>query len=170
MAAIAYIYVAECKCNSTCERKRKVTKNQGLRGGERKLLSPEVRSYYLLVLIRNAFPIYIYRDILYSREVALINGRISIICPRERRALVILIKSISGLLERQSWLSTGQPGRTWKMHQGGVVPIYRRYRQVAECVRNAKRGEERFQPANVSLRDRGQKIRPDETTEIKREK
>lgn len=48
---------------------------------------------------------------------------------------------------RTPWVPTvavdRQPGRTWKMHQGRVVPIYRRCRQVAECVRNAKRGKER---------------------------
>lgn len=170
MAAIAYIYIAECKCNSTCERKRKVTKNQGLRGGERKLLSPEVRSYYLLVLIRNAFPIYIYRDVLYSREVA-----------DQRQDLDYLSEGTARTRDshktdfRAPWAPivavdrTARPdlknaSRRCGSHISAIPPSCG---MRAEC---ETRGEERFQPANVSLRDRGQKIKPDETTEIKREK
>jgi len=103
MTEIAYIYAAEFKCNSTCERKRKVTKNRKVRD------SAEVKGNFFRRKLahtisprsKHIFPIYT-----CIRGRPLINGRTSITCPRERRALMILIKPISGLLECQSWPST----------------------------------------------------------------
>lgn len=69
MTEIAYVYAAEFKCNSTCERKRKVTKNRKVRDSakvkgnffRRKL------AHTISPRSKHIFPIYTY---MYSREAA----------------------------------------------------------------------------------------------------
>lgn len=105
-------------------------------------------SLVLLVLVRNAFPIHT-----CIRGRPLIYDRTSIICSRERRAIMILIKLISGLLECQSWLSTVSQAGPEKCIKAEWFPYIGD--TSITCVRNAKHEEEHKFSTGMSLRDRG---------------
>lgn len=123
----------------------KVTKNQEVKD------SPEVKGNFAgsalvhtrtLVLAWNAFPI-------CSREV----GRTSTLSLSLFLEGTVRTRDSHKTDFRAPWAATDRRlGRTWKMHQGGVVPIL-----ATECA--MKRGEGRFQSANMSLRRRRHFVR-----------
>lgn len=146
----------------------KIAESQRLRGGERKT-SFAGSSLVLSISPRSKRISHIWK---YSREAG-----------DQRQDLDYLSEGTARTRDshktdfRTPWVPIvavdRQPDRTWKMHQGGVVPIYWR-RDAAKLrnvcgMRNARRSAS-FQPVNMSLRDRGYETRPDETIEIKRER